>query len=115
MSENNIEDASNRCLDIIDSAASKSLTFRKINKKRKNKPKHKKWYDNDLIQKRKSLISKGELLSKFPWDPIIKGSYYKCYKEYNKLRKYKQRSFKQNILQNLDSLRENNPKMYWNL
>ena len=115
LSENNIEKAANECLDIIDSAASKCLTFRKNNKKRKSKPKHKKWYDNDLVQKRKSLISKGELLSKFPWDPIVKGSYYKCYREYNKLRKYKQRNFKQKILQNLDSLRENNPKSYWNL
>lgn len=115
LSEDYIEQAANEFFNIIDNAASKCLIFRKTKLKGVRKHKNKKWFDKDLVQKRKSLISKGKLLSKFPWDPIIKGSYYKCYREYNKLRKYKQRKFKQNILDSLDNLRDNNPKSYWNL
>ncbi|CAG2201919.1 unnamed protein product [Mytilus edulis] len=115
LSEDYIEQAANECFNIIDNAASKCLIFRKTKLKGVRKHKNKKWFDIDLVQKRKSLISKGKLLSKFPWDPIIKGSYYKCYREYNKLRKYKERKFKQNILDSLDNLRDNNPKSYWNL
>ena len=115
LSEDSVEKAANECFNIIDSAASKCLTFRKSRKKGLRKLKHKKWFDYDLIKKRKSLISKGELLSRFPWDPIVKGSYYECYREYNKLSKYKQRQFKQKILDSLDNLRDENPKSYWNL
>lgn len=115
LSEDFIETAVTECSNIIDNAASKCLKFRKTKNKQTHKHKHKKWYDCDLVQKRRILISKGELLSKFPRDPIVKGSYYKCYREYNKLRKYKQRNFKQKILQSLDTLREDNPKSYWNL
>jgi len=53
-----------------------------------------KWFDNDLRSKRKTLVEKGELLSRSSCNPIIRGSYYKCYREYNKLRKYKKRHFK---------------------
>lgn len=115
LSEDYIEQGANECFNIIDNAASKCLIFRKTKIKGVSKHKNKKWFDKKLVQKRKSLISKGKLLSKFSWDPIIKGSYYKCYREYNKLRKYKQRKFKQNILDSLDNLRDNNPKSYWNL
>ncbi|CAC5397394.1 unnamed protein product [Mytilus coruscus] len=72
----------------------------------------------DLNARRKeenSIVSKGELLSNFPFDPIIRGSYYKCYREYNKLRKYKMRTFKQSILNSLDNLRDSDPKQYWKL
>ena len=55
------------------------------------------------------------MLSRFPCNPIIRGSYYKCYREYNKLRKYKKRHFKQSIIDDLDRLRDSDPKQYWKL
>ncbi|VDI79040.1 Hypothetical predicted protein [Mytilus galloprovincialis] len=100
-------------LNIINVAATKANIFRhKSSKKRKPNCK---WFDSDLGVKRKILVSKGELLSKFPYDPIVRGSYYKCYREYNKLRKYKMRTFKQSILNSLDNLRDSDPKQYWKL
>ena len=44
-------------------------------------------------------------MNKFPFDPGIKGSYFKLYREYNKARTFKKRTFKQNILHQLDELR----------
>ena len=65
--------------------------------------------------KREILISKGKLLTKFPFDPLVRGSYFKCYREYNKVCKHKKRQFKQKVLDSLDELREDNPKEYCKL
>jgi hypothetical protein len=100
-------------VNILDRAALSAKIFKK--KKSKKKTNNCKWFDNDLRSKRKTLVEKGELLSRFPCNPIIRGSYYKCYREYNKLRKYKKRHFKQTILDDLDRLRDSDPKQYWKL
>ena len=63
--------------DIVLSVASKSLHFKKPVKTNRKVRKHKKWFDEDLQQKRKLTIEKGELLSQFPHDPIVKADYYK--------------------------------------
>lgn len=65
--------------------------------------------------KRKTLLSKGAILSKLLFDPIVRGAYFKCYREYNKLGKYKKRNFRQTILDSLDQLRYTDPKKYWKL
>lgn len=57
-----------------------------------------------LKKKRKIVFEKAVLLAKFPRDPTIRGSYYKSNKEYAKLRKFKKKEFKQNILDKLDQL-----------
>ena len=58
---------------------------------------------------------KGFLLSKYPHDPIIRGSFFKINKEYAKLSKYKKKQFRQQIIDKLDTFQSNNPKEYWNL
>ena len=37
-------------------------------------------------------MSKGKLLTRFPYDPFVRGAYFKSYKDYNKLRKQKKTS-----------------------
>ena len=56
-----------------------------------------------------------KLLSIFPNNPHIRGSFFKLNKEYAKQRKHKKREFRQNILDKLDQLNKTNPKEYWNL
>ena len=48
-------------------------------------------------------------------NPFIRGSFYKCLKSYRKIRRSKIRKFKQDILDKLDNLQENDPKSYWKL
>ena len=48
-------------------------------------------------------------------DPIVRGRYYKLYREYNKLRKMKYREFTNAIINKLDSLMTKDPKQYWKL
>ena len=94
-------------VNILDRAA---LSANKKSKKKTNKS-----FDNDVRSKRNTLVEKGDLLSRSPCNPIIRGRYYKCYSEYNTLRKYKKRHFKQTILDDLDRLRDSDPKQYWKL
>jgi hypothetical protein len=61
------------------------------------------------------LINYGKIYSKFPRDNYVKNHYYKLQREYNKLRKFKYRQYKQTLINQLDSLHDNNPKLYWNL
>jgi hypothetical protein len=53
---------------------------------------------------RQNLISYGKIFSKYPKDPIIRGSYYKKYKLYNKCRKIKYKQFMNSMLDKLDNL-----------
>lgn len=76
---------------------------------------NKKWFEADLKLKRKTLLNKAALMSKYPLDPIIRGSFYKINKEYAKLRKFKKKQFKQNILDKLIHLQSTNTKEYWKL
>ena len=50
-----------------------------------------------------------------PYNKEIRNSYYKTYREYTKLRKYKKKHFKQSTLNKLGSLEKEDPKAYWNL
>jgi hypothetical protein len=57
--------------------------------------------NNDLDKLREKVLAQGKIYSKFPKDPVIRGHYYKLYREYNKLRKKtKHRQFKVKSLTN---------------
>jgi hypothetical protein len=56
-----------------------------------------------LHKKKKQVKDKGFLMSKYPHDPLIRGSFFKINKEYAKLRKYKKKQFRQQIIDLLSS------------
>ena len=86
-----------------------------LKRKKRVKAKGNKWYDSDLSSLKKLVDEKAFLMSKFPKDPLVRGSFFKLNKKYAKTRKKKRREFKQNILNRLDELQSNNPKEYWSL
>jgi hypothetical protein len=74
------------------------LTLRKKSKNKRKKTQIEKWFDQDLHKKKKQVKDKGFLMSKYPHDPLIRGSFFKINKEYAKLRKYKKKQFRQQII-----------------
>jgi hypothetical protein len=64
---------------------------------------------------RAELMRKSKLYSKFPNDPIIRGSFFKFRKLYNRCCKQKYRNFRTTIMNKLDTLHDNNPNAYWKL
>lgn len=95
---------------IFDKVCKTSLKKRKPKIKQKNH-----WYDKDLIQIKKIVDDKANLMNKYPRDPTVRGSFFKIQKQYSKLRKKKKREFKSLILKRLENLESENPKDYWNL
>lgn len=117
--ESAINNAAEDLNEIFTTAANLSLKkkgFRK-SKNQITKPKkmHFKWQDKDISLLKKELLQKYELMQKYNKDPFIRGSFFKCLKEYRKLRRSKIRKHKQDILDKLDHLQENDPKSYWKL
>ena len=110
-SQEDIEELVLKFEDAMLCAAQSSLKVKTVKKKQQ----HKKWYDVELYVKKNELIYKGKQMSVNPYNLIIRNSYYKTYREYTKLRKFKKKHFKQSILNKLDSLEKDDPKTYWNL
>ena len=110
-----VDDSAAELTDIILSAANVSLKLKKIPNKTRSKPKNEKWFDKDLHKSRSNLIDYGKIYSKFPKEPAVKNHYYKLKREYNKLRKFKYREYRKSILDKIESLHDENPKLYWNL
>ena len=52
---------------------------------------------------------------KYSNDPIVRSRYFSTLKQYRKLRKLKSRQFRQEIINQLDTLYDNTPKEYWKL
>ena len=81
----------------------------------KKKVAHKKWFDSDLRSMRSQLFRRGNQLSNDPFNTVLRNSFFKLYRLYNKTRKYKMKSFKKDIIKKLDNLHNNDPKQYWAL
>ncbi|VDI81765.1 Hypothetical predicted protein [Mytilus galloprovincialis] len=111
--QTSVDEVSSKLSNIFLSAA--NLSLKRPLKKHTNKQKNKKWFDASLQQARTNLLNYGKIYSRFPYDPIIKNHFYKLNREYSKLRKYKYKQYKQSLISQLDSLHEENPKLYWNL
>ena len=110
--ETDINDACSLFEDIVLDTAKKCLT-RKTSMK--SKKKSNKWYDEDLFIKRRILNAKANLMFKHPFDLSLRNSYYKQYREYRKLVKYKKKHYTKTLFAKLDDLESNDPKTYWNL
>ena len=99
--------------NIIYAACSKSLKKVKISAKRKSKPK--KWFDHDLFKMRKECLRKSALYSRYPNDPIVRGSFFKFRKLYSRCCKRKCKEYKATLIEQLDNMYENDPEAYWKL
>ncbi len=95
-------------------AAEKSLKkIRYISKTQQSNKK--KWFDKSLSVLKKEVNFLANQLKKFPNVTEIRGVFFRTLKIYNKERRLKSRKFKNEMVEKLDELKENNPKGYWQL
>lgn len=99
--------------DIIINVANKSLTQSKTHSSKIHKSKR--WYDEDLFDKRRQLNRKAFNMCRQPFNKAVRDSYYKQYREYRKLVKYKKKNFTRTVISQLDTLETKDPKAYWQL
>ena len=95
--------------DGIDLACSKfediaiSVAEQSLNRKRVNCPKQhksKKWYYEELYIKRRDLNRKASNMFKEPFNKSLRNSYFKCYRQYRYIVKYKKKNAKRKLLPN---------------
>ena len=109
---NNVNTAANELTNIILSAAKRSLNR---NKQKPKNPKNKIWFNSDLRKKRKQLTDYARVFAQHPYDRQVRDHFFKLRKEYSKSTKLESRKYKQDLLNKIETLHENDPKKYWDL
>ena len=113
INDNGIDSACSKFEDIVISVAKQSLRMKSLSRTKKHISK--KWYDEQLYIKRRDLNRKASNMFKNPFIRSPRDSYFKCYRQYRKLVKYKKKSFTQTVISQLDDLETKDPKTYWKL
>lgn len=114
--ESGINSLINNFNQVIYDVANKSLRKKHHSLKKSNKKKKKpNWENLSLSVLKKHLIGKENLFKKYNKDPYIRSSYFSALKHYRKSRKNTIRLYRQNLVNQLDTLKDNNPKAYWKL
>lgn len=110
-----INNASKQLTDILVETADKSLRRPTKRKTKRAGQLNNNWFDNDLRKLRNNLTNYSKVYSRYPNDSYVRNHFYKLNRLYTKTRKAKKREFKKSILQEIECLHENNPKLYWKL
>ena len=63
---------------------------------------------------KKDLKSLGQLLSKHPKDPFLRGKFFYLKRNFKRVLKKQQKAQKERILEELNNLENNNPTVFWN-
>ena len=100
--------------NILKSAADGALKQRRTIYS-KSKRKKKKWFDRDCYILRKDVLRLGRKICRSKATHEQRTVFFSKKKELRKLVKFKKKEFRQNILNQLNHLEENNPRQYWKL
>ena len=84
-------------------------------KKKKRKFSHPKWHDISCYESHRKVSTTAKLLKGDPKNAFLRGKLITETKEYNKLVKYKNKQFVENMFTELDSMENNNPRGYMEL
>ena len=76
---------------------------------------NKKWFDGDLVQMRKEILSLSKQVTKDHRNEFLRAKLFFLKKLYKRTAIRKKNEYKQNILDNLEMLEKSNPKEYWAL
>ena len=86
-----------------------------IKRKQRHKARSKPWFDQTCKSLKCELTSLARHIKQQPNNKAIHNTYFTKLKQYKKLLKQKQRTFKDNLLVELDTLNTKDPKAFWKL
>ncbi|CAG2255999.1 Failed axon connections homolog [Mytilus edulis] len=108
-----INNLSENLSNIILDSANKTFNFRPFKGKRKKKKGKQKWFNGNCKFFKRELNNLGSRLQQHPNNHDLKTSYHQLRREYKKLLKDTKKKFITDIIDKLDSLHEDNPKLFW--
>ena len=101
---------------ILDISKLSLKVISRSSKKRKSKnSKSKLSFDKDCLNMKKDLLIKLKLMNQYPHNRVYREEYYKYRRVYRKSIKSKELDYKDNILMQLENLKDNDSKSYWEL
>ena len=100
--------------NVIVEAGNKSLVRKSfIPSKRKIKKNNKKWYAKDCKSLLKELKSAKNSFNRNVCNDEVRRRYYKIFREYKKLIKYKRKTYRENLTEILSRSMETDPQAMW--
>ena len=84
-------------------------------KRSQKRSKNKKWFDEDCETAKKEVLTAAKTLQRYPKDPIVRGKYHRLKRDYKRLVKYKEHSFRETMLQRISQVESNDPKTFWEM
>ena len=116
--ENDIEiNTVNESVERITNVLIEALPNNSASCKRKNKSKgvKKKWYDSDCRVLRRSVNNANRKLVKCPWDLKVRENFFILRKEYKKLLSFKERKFKEDLINKINDESCKETKHFWEI
>lgn len=112
----NIQYLINKLTDVLISVGNNSLRRRSFKPRRKNICRvNKKWYDYECKKLLREVKSAKNLFNRNVFSNTLRIQYYKKFKEYKRLIKYKKRKYKENLTNTLSDAMENDPQTAWKI
>ena len=114
--DNDVDDIITSISDIIVSAG--DMTLKKnsfVGKKKKPRKINKKWYDKDCHILLREVTSAKNAFNRNLNDNSLRSKYFKKFKEYKRLTKFKRRKFKENLTNMLNDAMHKNPQAAWKI
>lgn len=108
-----VDDMTEKTNTILLTAANQVLVKRKCS--RKHNQKKRKWFDKDCFYLRRDVIRLGRQLCRSRATHTQRMLFFQRKRELRQIIKRKKRMFRQNILDQLNDMSDNNPKQYWKL
>ena len=102
--------------EVMVSAGNKSLVKKSFRPtKKKIRKANKKWYDKDCVTLLRELNTMKNAFNRNVSNDNLRIRYYRKYKEYKKLVKYKRRKYRENLTYMLNETMEHNPQAAWKI
>ena len=112
--DENVNVATDRITRVLYDVADKTLRKKKVTNTCK-KQKKEKWYDLDCVSLKRECKVLGKSLQDRPYDMRIRESLFSAKKRYKAMVRQKKRSYKNQILDNIQNLHSKDPSRYWKL
>ena len=78
-------------------------------------PNHKKFFDNECLEAKRLIRKYATLRTKTPFNRQYDSLYFSYLKKYKQLCRKKERNYENNLIKQLETLANQNPKKYWQI
>ena len=110
-----VENATNSVTSIPNKVMHMGLRIKRKHKKTKHNPNHKTFFDNECLEAKRLMRKYATLLTKNPLNRQYNSLYFSYLKNFKQLCRNKTRNYENNLIKQLETLANQNPKKSWQI